>query len=326
MSNKQLFHMERVDNINSNRDYDLFVVTLNDKEQRSWAMLNKLLEYPQVRIKTLVVFDFKNESETILRNLREHGFDKDNLIIFDKKESRHLNIPESLLSLKIEKDSIVGLDITCIPTPHFFAILSTFYKIGIIPYIYYTEPQDYEFSEAIRSSYCSIDGPITTKEVVGFSGVTVNKEGNSNRILICILGFDDNIMPEVIDATAPEKLVVVNGFPSYYPKYKDFSQISNIRILEGDYASRLEQGESSRKMYYVDTRNPFESYNLMSHLDAKYENMCIDVVPMGTKPVALGICQYALEHDNIRVVFPFPDKYGEGSGKASRETWEFVFK
>lgn len=324
MNNKYLFHMQRLDANNSINTYDLFIATLNNREQRSWGALRKLSEVKHVHIKTLIVFDFKNEFDAVRQEYEKLEIRIDELFIVDKRNSKHDIIQDSLLSLNISKNATVGLDVTSIPTPHFFVILRVFYQYGIDPYIYYTEPQDYAFTEAISSSYCSMKGPITTKEVAGYSGVTVN-QGKSNRILICILGFDDDIMPTVIDAAAPEKLVAVNGFPSYYPKYKDFSQINNIRILAGNYADRLEQGESSRRMYYVDTRNPFDAYNLMSLLDSKYNDMCIDVVPMGTKPVALGVCQYALEHDYIRVVFPFPDKYGEGVGKASKETWEFMF-
>lgn len=37
------------------------------------------------------------------------------------------------------------------------------------------------------------------------------------------------------------------------------------------------------------------------------EHVCI--APLSTKPVALGICMYALAHKNLRVVYPMSDQY-----------------
>ena len=54
---------------------------------------------------------------------------------------------------------------------------------------------------------------------------------------------------------------------------------------------------------FVEANNPFESYNIFEELSEIYCKQCIDIVPLESKPMALGACLYAIEHSDIRVIF-----------------------
>jgi len=59
-------------------------------------------------------------------------------------------------------------------------------------------------------------------------------------------------------------------------------------------------------------------------LTKKYEKYCIDIVPLGSKPMALGVCLYSIKHNDVRVVFPFPQEYANTISEESKTTWEYI--
>ena len=92
-------------------------------------------------------------------------------------------------------------------------------------------------------------------------------------------------------------LYFVNALPSYCQKYKDISIINNYQLLLAKNCKRL----------YAPAINPFEVYNLLDGcID---ESRTVSIAPLCTKPMSLGICLYALEHQNVRIIYPFSDRY-----------------
>ena len=62
---------------------------------------------------------------------------------------------------------------------------------------------------------------------------------------------------------------------------------------------------------YTPADNPFETYNLLDKITDSNSSICI--APLSTKPVALGICLFALSHSEIRVVYPISSEYSQES-------------
>ena len=263
--------------------------------------------------------------------VRKIEYDSTKLLIDDleiitaQKEDYENNFRKLKGNDKINvKSKVLGLDISCIPTPQFFLLLKWFIKENAKVVIYYTEPQKYIMSNGIFKSYFSMTGPVSVKEVRGFSGATI-KNSEVERVLLCMLGFDNNLLPIVIQEAVPGKIVAINGFPSFYPKFKDISLTNNEKVLSGTaFADRLQKGKHLTNFVYVEADNPFDVYNVLDELKKEYSDYCIDVVPLGTKPMALGVCLFAIDNKDIRVVFPFPEEYAKATGDKSKKTLEYI--
>jgi len=309
------------------KKFDVLITNLSDEEIRSFALMQKLTDN-QVLVENIIVLDYCNKSDAILAKLKIHHTDmfKNIEIISTTKENE-----ESVLQVKEILDKqlnlgIIGIDISCIPVPQFFLLLKIIACYNAEIYVYYTEPIRYIMNEGIFESYFSTKGPITTKQITGFSGITVNNENNSvDRTLFCMLGFDNDLLPTVIQEAAPLKIVTINGFPSFYPKFKDISLTNNEKVLNGsNFVNKLEKSNRQTNYVYVEANNPFDAYNTLEELKQNYKNNCIDIVPLGTKPMALGACLYAINNNDVRVVFPFPEEYANTTSEESKNTWEYI--
>jgi len=221
------------------------------------------------------------------------------------------------------KDVNFGMDITCIPIPHFFIILKYLCEDINQGYLYYTEPRYYIMTDSMSRSYYSTSGSINTFEISGYSGIAAKSEP-ATRILLCFLGFDDDLLPTVIQDSSPSKIITINGFPSFFPKFKDISLINNEKILSSsDYANLRESASTSKNLVYVEASNPFDVFNTLKILEISKKEYCIDIVPLSSKPMALGACLFALFNEKIRVIYPYPEKYVSNITCKSKKSWEY---
>ena len=178
-------------------------------------------------------------------------------------------------------------------------------------------------TDDMNKSYTSTIGSITTDEISGFSGLSA-KSGSSDRILLCFLGFDNDLLPTVIQDSSPSKIVTINGFPSFFPKFKDISLINNEKILSSsDYANLRDSCNRNKNLIYVEASNPFDVINTLEQIKSSNVSSCIDIVPLSSKPMALGVCLFALSNEDIRVIYPFPEKYVRNTTTRSNNCWEY---
>lgn len=61
------------------------------------------------------------------------------------------------------------------------------------------------------------------------------------------------------------------------------------------------------KILYAPADNPFEVYDILDARVDKENFVCI--APLSTNPISLGICLYALEHENVRIVYQISNEY-----------------
>ena len=310
----------------ASREIDYLYVCLNYLEERAWNALNQLIQN-RVLIHCLVVLDYYSQEErikTYLESKSNKCIEKTIFVSAEKSahETNFTNIKQLVRESQTNKK--IALDISCMPVPQFFLLLKWFAKNKSYILIYYTEPQNYIMSEGLYNSFSSMKGPVSVREIRGFSGHSV-KKNKVERVLLCLLGFDKDLLPTVIQEASPEKIVTINGFPSFYPKFKDISLVNNEKILAGNaYANRIEKSKQLTNFIYVEADNPFDTYNALHDLKTQYSMNCIDVVPLGTKPMALGLCLFAIENSDIRVIFPFPEAYAEATGEKTKKTIEYI--
>ena len=130
--------------------------------------------------------------------------------------------------------------------------------------------------------------------------------------MIILLGFDGDLSKEINEDVSPNDTIVVNGFPSYTPKFKDISLIANEKLVS----------DRNINIAYARANNPFEIYNLLHSIkENEGSNTFINVAPLGTKPMALGACLFALHNPDVRIVYPLPESYENKYSDRSWNSW-----
>ena len=205
------------------------------------------------------------------------------------------------------------IDITSIRIPEMFVLLKSIKLLNehVILSIAYSTPIEYEFDAEPFTSYHSYFGNLKTIDLVGFGGTS---EDMSHTQMIIFLGFEGVLSAKVSEDVRYDKLTVVNNLPSFFEKYKDIGVINNFDLL----ARRHD------KMRYVPANNPFETFNFLADQLKDEEPAC--VAPLSTKPVALGVCLYALAHDSLRVVYPTADEYKHHRANSVHNTYLYGIK
>lgn len=226
------------------------------------------------------------------------------------------NISDFVLTLQKYKEVFLAkeilIDITSIRIPELFALMK-FMKIAnpaMNLSVSYSTPVEYEFLAEPFTSYRSYFGNLRTTDIVGFGGISTDM---SYSKMIIFLGFEGVLSTKVSEDVKYDNLILVNNLPSFYEKYKDISVINNYEIL----------GTRHERISYVPANNPFETYNFLCEQLSGEETAC--VAPLSTKPVALGVCLYALAHEYLRVVYPMADEYNRHRANSVHKTYLYKF-
>jgi hypothetical protein len=231
------------------------------------------------------------------------------------------NLSASILSCLREINNYInnrnriGIDVSCMPIPFIAQLLHFLYRRhkDKMLTIYYTEPSYYTLNNLF--DYSAYSGEIDIKTIPGFEGETSHID-EVKRVVFYIMGFEMSYLNKLIPQDVnPNKIAPINGFPSYFPKYKDISLINNnTNFFERDV-----------EIIFSEANNPFETFNTMLILENKYRDYRIDILPVGTKPMALGACLFALknEKNSCRIIFPFPSEYKPNQSTGCGKLWEY---
>lgn len=273
------------------QSYDIFILA-NGSDDRTLEMA-RILNQKSTDIQTIVLLKYQDD---ITASEIEKLFPSAQIlpIVIDQSQTKFVknlqNISDKLCSEKIL------IDISCIHIPEMFILLKYLktsnpkYKVDIA----YSTPFDYEFPEEPFTSYCSYYGNLKTTDLLGFGGVS---DGSAHSQMIVFLGFEGVLASKVTEDIQYEELLLVNNLPSFFPKYKDICVINNYDLLS----------THRSKLLYVPANNPFETFNFLNSVFDGESSICI--APLSTKPVALGVCLYAMAHNTLRVVYPISEQY-----------------
>lgn len=312
--NYTVYKMNHLDNncLPANIDVLIFFSTL---EERSW----NIIEYFSLKGKLPnQVLAFTLDDGEKSPNFDATCFADAKIQISYISTDLSANFMPSLKNINscINGSNTIGIDISVMPTPIFMQILHFLsrrhHDKKII--IYYTEPEHYNLDNLF--DFNALEGEIDIKAISGFEGKTAQKN-NLQRMIFYILGFEMNYLNKLIPQQInPDGIVPINGFPAYFPKYKDISIINN----------NVNYNEMDIRMVFSSANNPFEIYNQMNFLKNKHKDYCIDIIPAGTKPMALGACLFALKNGNndIRILFPFPSTYKNQHSIGKGTIWEYI--
>lgn len=308
-----VYHMNAVkSNGNSGHVIDAFIC-FNTQEERAFCAFNQLLN--QNRLCSVLVLKFNKENCRLENNAS-------NICIsyVEVDDDLSTSIIHALQEIEkfISDKNMVGIDISSMPIPFMAQILHFFYKRhNNTPLaVYYSEPSHYTLKNLF--DYSAYGGEIDVKAIPGFEGETSRADENK-RVVFYIMGFETKYLNDLIPQDVnPNEITPINGFPSYFPKYKDISLINgNINFYEQDI-----------EIIYVEANNPFQTYNTMVSLSERYTDFSIDIIPVGTKPMALGACMFALKNrnSNCRMIFPYPTEYNPNQNTGYGVIWEYILQ
>lgn len=275
-------------------NFDTFILA-DGSDDRTLAMA-KILSEKANCIKTILLLKYQESDIISIKKLFPEA--SISIITIDKLQVSFLNNLLDILNILSGKKILI--DISCIHTPEMFTLLK-YFKISNPKEnidVAYSIPFEYEFPTEPFTSYCSYYGNLETNDLLGYGGIS---DGTSHSQMVVFLGFEGALSSKVTEDIQYNNLLLVNNLPPFFPKYKDISVINNYNLLTTRHS----------KLMYVPASNPFETYNFLDEVLQRNEHAC--VAPLSTKPVALGVCLYALGHESLRVVYPMSEKYNHHS-------------
>lgn len=309
--NTTIYKMELIDHSSKALEDLDFLILASGSDSRAYEVLSKC---GSVSKKKTILFHFNER----IKGLTEYD------PLYNYKKFSYHDIQEIYCEIKNPSSSLeeleknifsnttkIGIDISCFTKPYFYFIIKFLkekFSIDNIT-VFYTEPKSYLFTQGLFNTFHTSSGPLSILEMPGFSGL---ESRGSKRKLIILLGFDGDLSKEINEDVSPNDTIVVNGFPSYTPKFKDISLIANEKLVS----------DKNITTRYARANNPFEVYNLLKSIkDADKGDFFINIAPLGTKPMALGACLFALHNPEVRIVYPLPEFYDNKYSDMSWSSW-----
>lgn len=286
-------------------DIDCFICAAHDDE-RSTESITKIRE-KHVRVKHAFIIKYDSGIDSTALKAAFEGVSEEVVVSHDVNSF----ILQFKKRIKPYVNKKIVVDISCIRIPDIFSLMKIL-KLNMhrqnIPCIY-SVPYDYEYY-AGDFSYKSSLGDLQNYELTGYGGEYDSADQTSTYVVF--LGFEGALSLKVLEEATYANLDFVNSLPSLSQKYKDISIVNNRSAITG---------KTPASMLYAPADNPFEVYNFLEHRYSDLSSVCVS--PLGTKPVALGVCLFALEHENVRIVYPVSDVYSQRMANKVVKTWVY---
>jgi hypothetical protein len=320
MAKSILYEMARLAELKGFKaDYD-FLLVAGSSDERAYETLRQAGTCG-ISFRRALLFDFEERKDFADNRAKE---------AYESYSKHHPKTTPLLCSLKepwtgikaiggkgfkFGKQSRIAVDISSFNRPFFFALLKYLQDhCGVTSVdVYYTEPQSYVLPKGLIRSYRASVGPLFVTEVPGFPGLPAVRP---KTLLIVTLGFDGDLSAFISEEVTPDSVVIVNGFPAYSPKFKDISLINNERLLN--------YSDARDRIAYCRATNPYEVFNLLTKLRTDFPSFFFNIAPLGPKPMALGVCMFALSDSSVRVIYPMPEKYASKTTHDCWQTWRYV--
>lgn len=227
-------------------------------------------------------------------------------------------IIQKMCGRDIKPNDSIAIDITGFSIPNIYQVMDILkeeYNIRHID-VFYTEPKFYVYERGYFDAYHKSVRERKCAPILGY----YNSGFNEKEILTIFLGFDGGLADLVYFKLGEEgkeiiQTLVVNGFPSYTSKLKDVSLFNNEDII-----TKI----GLQNVLYSAANNPFEAYNLLCGVKKQYKNILLNLCTIGSKPMALGTCLFALDNkDSVKVTYPFYEKTRFDDTEEAGKTWRY---
>jgi len=300
------------------RHFDYLLIAAGN-DYRAYEIIRRCKQH-NISIGELIVFNYVERRTGIQKGsisqfdeYKRLGYSYKELICSDKDPSECIK-QYSKSDLRFTSECNLGIDISCFNKPYFFSLIKFLKEESKLASVtaFYTEPMSYMLSKGLYNSYHSTYGSLSVMEIPGFPGI---ESGASDKLLVVLLGFDGELASFITEEISPEKVIIVNGFPSYLPKFKDISLINNERLIN--------YSDAHTTLGYVRANDPFAIYNYLESLISREKDASLTIAPLGTQPMALGACMFATMYKEARVIYPYPEKYASITTDKCWNSWSY---
>ena len=316
--NEKVYDMKiikKVTDIEEN-GYDYFLIAPNI-EKRSREFFLKLRQ--KNVLKKVIVMDYSNFHKEIPEEQEKTFYDDfQGVSLINIHGLDDADIIRKLCKIGIKENDSIAIDITGFSIPNIYrvmGVLKNVIKSKQIDVIY-TEPKHYIYEEGYFDAYHKKTKEYHCAPVIGYC----NSGRDESEILIIFLGFDGGLADRVYFKLGEEgkeikQTIVVNGFPSYTAKLKDVSLYNNEDLI-----NKIERDN----VFCSTANNPFDTYNLLCSILQKYNETLINICTIGSKPMALGACLFALDNkDHVKVTYPFYEKTHFDIEEEAGKIWKY---
>lgn len=323
-----LYHMSNINDKMCEKTYDVMICA-NGLEGRDTSVVKNFVKN-RVVVANWIIFRYREREK---RSDSEEGdvlqyLDDENVhnVMTSYDDSRtYAKILEKQYEL-INNSVQIGIDITGFKNQFFFPLIKYLYcKLGKQKIdVFYTEPATYKFPKSesrftyfpnmkddnnILFNYSKASEGIEIRSIPEFAGTSSKK-----TVLVILLGFDGKVAVRIKEEYSTEKVILVNGFPSYLPKFRDISLLNNKELV-------LACGKNEIYSTYAD--NPFELYNVLKRIKEQYADYKMLIAPLGAKPLALGTCVFAIDYPQTAVLYVESSNYVEKTTEKEGESWRY---
>lgn len=281
--------------------YDYFIVS-KGAEARSYIMCSQIDHV--IKTKNIIIFDSQMNQDKLDRTENEQ-YNSITSIISEKKIDNCLTVPaeNTKLGVILSKQCLpqstrIALDISSM---NFWELQDIIYyllkihKVSVLD-VYYTEPDLYRYENFDITQYQQDDYHVSLNYPQNYYSTRTTED---EEIFVGILGFQKNVLKLLQDNNEVTEFYSINGFPSFYPKAKDISQVNNW-----DYLAQL---QNSHK-FCADASNPFLCYNALTDIYNASKKAFMTICPLGSKPMLLGALLFVIKHSkNTRIVYPYDE-------------------
>ncbi len=300
--------------------YDVLIFAPNI-EHRSRHFYREV--YRGIDKSRLIAFDFYNFHEEIDDESQEAFYDEfsDSNIEFINVNSRDFG--KAFLNLfSAHKYLSIALDITGFSIPNIYQMLYILNNNNLLNRVdlFYTEPKFYVYDKGYFDQYHKT--PRVERNCAPVAGF-MNSGKTQEEILVLFLGFDGGLSSYVYSKIGEESQDVletfaVNGLPSYTVKLKDISLLNNRDLI-----TKI----GSERLFYSAANNPFSVYNTLVDLYEKNKGTLLNLCTIGSKPMAVGGCLFALDYKkSVKVIYPFYEKIRFDKQEKPGTIWKYSIR
>lgn len=283
--------------------YDYFIMAPNIEKRSRYSVkiIKDLYSIGQILAFDFDYFHLDNDKyKSCYEEVDSEVIDLQCEVIHLKNYEFEKNLNDRLSDIQHKK---VAIDITGFSIPEIYRMLGFFRMRAKNTELdlYYTEPKTYVYENGYHNRYHPYIKPRKCAPINGY----INSGTNQEEILVISLGFDGGLAKKVYDEIAQESQDVletyaINGLPSYSAKLKDISLLNNIDLI-----TAIDSGN----VRFASASNPFSTYNTLVDLHLDHKGTLLDICTIGSKPMAVGGCLFALDyHNTVKVIYPFYNK------------------
>ena len=286
---------------------DIFFITCASFEERCLGVPQKLSKGFQFEKGCVFVYDDPNKKrERNLEKLETTLISRGHFTKISTSENDPLpaigKLYNELKNVK-QRDfakSAITLDISTFTKRHLLLLLKAIDDLGLWKNlrIFYTEPREY-----IADLYLPMSRGIRT--ISPISGFISNSPPNLPVLLIIFLGYEGDRARAIYENLDPEDTILIVPKPAYHKEWENRTEKMNqslIRMVE------REKIENAHSINPIDVANHLQKV-LKRFNPNKWRWI---IVPLGTKPQALGTYLFWRQHPNaFSIVYAQPLKHNE---------------